>query len=752
MASLNADRDLTGGAVSSASSWWIALKPRYVVTIGFSSFLLFLIEPMIARMALPRLGGAPAVWNSAMLVYQFLLLAGYTYAHWLGRLSGHKQKIVHVGALACAALLLPLGLTGATPPANASAFVWVPWLLMTSIGPIFFVIAAQAPLLQRWFADAGGGNPYHLYAASNLGSFGGLLAYPLIVEPILTLKEQSQFWTVGYCAMALLVAACAMSVPRNPTVRSNSKVVAPPTSRRTMMNWLLLASVPSGLMLSTTTHITSDIVAMPLLWVIPLGLYILSFSVAFAENRKIAERVSSIAGLAILIGGGSAFAASASQPMLYSLIGLGFLFVISVTLHTMLYDNRPEESRLTGFYMVMSLGGVVGGVFCALVAPLIFDWGYEHAILIICAAVIVPQRPIFQKLGDFWAESSHAHRVTIVLIFLAVPFSALGEFGLANHQAGARGLAAIALALVAICSLGRRNLFAMTLGALMLTLGGWDTIRVSLTPDARLRSYFGVNTVGTNPDNSRYLTHGTTLHGVQLLTPGHETDATAYYGPNSGAGKIFTVLPQVLGPNARVGVVGLGAGVLACYGRPGQDWRFFEIDPAVAAIARNTKQFTFLSRCAPRAPVMIGDARLLLADDAGLTLDLLTVDAFSADTIPVHLLTKEAFELYAKRLAPKGVLLINISSRFMDLEPVISAEQSAGWHGIVLEDRTMDANRFRHYTPSVWVALSRDPQTISSITSLDKTGGWRRLKSKTGFRIWTDDYASVLPLIWFNRL
>ncbi|CAN5358777.1 fused MFS/spermidine synthase [soil metagenome] len=729
------------------------LKARYVATIGISSFLLFLIEPMIARMALPRLGGAPAVWNSAMLVYQALLLAGYSYAHWIGRFAGKKQAVIHIFALALAALMLPLGLSSANPPADANAFIWAPWLLLTSIGPVFFVIAAQAPLIQRWFSASGGGNPYYLYAASNLGSFAGLLAYPLLVEPLLSLKQQSLLWTAGYILLAVMVAACALALPRESLAEPRPVADSPATPRRTLFKWLLLAAVPSGLMLSTTTHITSDIVAMPLLWVLPLGLYLLSFSVAFAENRKLATGISAIAGLVILIGGGSAFGISATQPAMFAFIGLTLLFVLSVTLHTALYDSRPHESRLTEFYLVMSLGGVVGGLFCALIAPLIFDWGYEHPILILVAALIIPQRALFQRAARFWQESPRARTAAIVIPVVALITSFVSEFDVPDgYELRCKAATAILLIGLALFSLGKRVSFTIALAALMMTLGGWQTLRTSLAPDARSRSYFGINTVGTDPDNSRYLLHGTTLHGVQLLTPGHEKDRTTYYAPVSGVGEAFTAVPALFGPRARVGVVGLGAGVLACYKQAGQDWRFYEIDPAVVEIARNPRQFTFLLRCAPTSPVEIGDARLLLAHDNVPKLDVLTIDAFSADSIPVHLLTGEAFELYRKRLTPNGLLLINISSRFMNLEPVIAAARGAGWHGSVREYRTVTASPARHYTSSVWVALSRDPATIATLVRRSPENDWRPLKERPGFTRWTDDYASVLPLLIFSKL
>lgn len=323
------------GLAVTVSSANVRLRFRLAALVG--SFLLFLVEPMIARMALPRLGGAPAVWNSAMLVYQALLLGGYAYAHLMGRLAPRVQAFVHIALLVGAALMLPIHLVASEPSPDSNPFVWAPWLLLVSVGPLFFVIAAQAPLLQRWFAACGGGDPYSLYATVNYGSFAGLLAYPLLVEPLLPIKGQSWLWTGGYILVAVLVVGCALLLPRG-------IVAAAPVARVSVFRiatWVLLAAVPSGLMLSTTTYLTTDIVAMPLLWVIPLGLYLLSFTIAFADGRGPANFVLRIAPLIILLGGGVAFVQAPDYPWLFAPLGLLLLFVIATALHTELFAWRP---------------------------------------------------------------------------------------------------------------------------------------------------------------------------------------------------------------------------------------------------------------------------------------------------------------------------------------------------------------------------------------------------------------------------
>ncbi len=726
-----------------------ALRFGFVAAICAGSFLLFLVQPMVARMALPRLGGAPAVWNSAMLVYQALLLAGYAYAHFIGRFAPRTQAYLHLALLLAAATMLPIGLIAGAPSAAANPFLWVPYLFLASIGPLFFVISAQAPLLQRWYGLAGGHDPYPLYAASNLGSFGGLLAYPLIVEPLLPLKGQSLLWSIGYVIVVLLVALCAWRLPKTGTVEqaAPSTAIAP----KTMAMWIALAAIPSGLMLSTTTHLTTDIVAMPMLWVLPLGLYLLSFTIAFSENRALPNAILSIAPLVLMIGAGTAFANNSTMPWLYAPLGLWVLFVASVALHAMLYDRRPAPSQLTTFYLAMSVGGVVGGLFCAIVAPLVFDWAYEHPILIVAAGLLVSQRPLFEplrRLSATWA---------LILVLLALLTSMIAGHMLIISEdiAVPEWLTLIVLMItimVALAVMGRRLNFAAGLVAIMLTLGGWSTIQTSLHKDGRIRSFFGIYTIADTVGPARFLQHGTTLHGEQSLVPGREREPLTYYAAKSGVGLAMAAAPQLFAHPARIGVVGLGAGTLACYAQPGQDWRFYEIDPAIAAIARDPNKFTFLSRCLPNVPIEIGDARISIAADPPHGLDLLVIDAFSSDAVPMHLLTREALDAYARRLDTGGLLMIHISNRFMKLEPVLAAAEGFGWHTMARTYLVSPEEAKRSYSSSLWIALARDKATIDRLAALSGPDNWRPTEARPGFVAWTDDYASILPLLkWGNE-
>jgi SAM-dependent methyltransferase len=724
-------------------------RPLFLGTVLLGSFLLFLTQPMIARMALPRVGGAPAVWNSAMLVYQALLLGGYAWAHWLVRLRPRLQAALHLGAFALAALWLPIGLRAVQMPTEAPPSLWVPWFLLSSMGPLFFIVSAQAPLMQRWYAlESARGEPYPLYAASNLGSFAGLICYPLLVEPLLTLDQQSLLWTTGYALLVVLVAACAMTVPAHAVETPPARHSDPPGIRRVTC-WIALAAVPSGLMLSTTTHLTTDIVAVPMLWVLPLGLYLLSFVVAFARRRGLTEFITLLAPLIILITGGLAFASGVQNPLFSATLGLSLLFVTAVALHGEMYRLRPAPDRLTAFYLAMALGGVLGGIFCALLAPTVFDWAYEHPLLILAAAFLVPQMPLLRRIERIWTSPAGKWlAIAVPALALAISLAVDGPYELLSGTTAIIGI--VVIAVLALLSLGRRPVFAACLAALMLSYGGWWTLDVSLNWETRTRSYFGIYAINKSSDgNAMTLTHGTTLHGMQLLDPALRLEPTTYYSPRSGVGLAALAAETLYGPGGRIGVVGLGTGTLACYALPDQRWRFFEIDPAMVRIATQSGYFDFVENCAPQARIVLGDARLSLARSPRSSFDMLALDAFSSDAVPMHLLTSEAFAVYARALQPKGLLLVHISNRYVELEPVVDAAAKAGgWRAMILDHYPVEAERARRATASMWVAMSRDPVTIDNLLAASGPNNlWRPLVGRPDFAGWSDDYASILPLI-----
>ncbi|MES2444194.1 MAG: fused MFS/spermidine synthase [Pseudomonadota bacterium] len=718
----------------------------FVAAILAGSFLLFLVQPMVARMALPKLGGAPAVWNSAMLVYQALLLGGYAYAHWLGRVPPKMQAVIHLCVLALAALWLPIGLFAMELPADAQPAIWVPWLFGASIGPLFFAIAAQAPLLQRWYSVATHGrDPYQLYAASNIGSFGGLIAYPLLVEPNMALRSQSWLWTGGYALVFVLIVGCALMLPRRAPDVPHVAHHTPAAGWRTVLHWIVLAFVPSGLMLATTTFLTTDIVAVPMLWVLPLGLYLLSFSVAFSDGRLLPDLLAKFTPLALLLFGATLIAGQQEYAYLNAFIGLVLLFLISVALHSRMYALRPAPDRLTGFYLAMSVGGALGGVFSGLIAPIVFDWTYEYPLLILAAGMLVPQTFLFPFIARLWTGDPQWLRIKVLAVALAV--SLLVLVGLDRHfdwlgekQAN---LAFMVVAAVGLVSIGARWAFVVALAGAIFLFGGYRAIEMSLD-GARTRSYFGVYTVSEG-DTQRVLTHGTTLHGVQIKGP-KSRQPTTYYVAGSGVGQAMRAVPEFYGPHARVGVVGLGAGTLSCYAQPGQQWRIYEIDPAVVSIARDSGKFSFLSQCLPNPDIVIGDARLRLAEEPAARFDLLALDAFSSDAVPMHLMTAEAFETYARVLAPNGLLLVHISNRFLALDPVVAAAAArGGWQAARMTYNPTAEEAADKASTSEWIALSRDPAIFARLMTGDVH--WAALSPKPGFAGWTDDYASIVPVL-----
>ncbi|WP_231726089.1 MULTISPECIES: fused MFS/spermidine synthase [unclassified Sphingomonas] len=740
------------GQGAAAAQGSAATRRLFLVTILLGSFLLFLVQPMIARMALPRLGGAPAVWNSAMLVYQALLLGGYAYSHALGRITVARQVVVHLAVLALAAIWLPIGLARIDPAGAGEPVLWVPLFLLASIGPLFFAVSAQAPLMQRWFSVASGGaDPYALYAASNAGSFAGLLAYPLLVEPALALSAQSRLWSAGYLLLIVLVLACgwrARAAPMAsapPPARDVAEGAEHPPTRRRILMWIALATVPSGLMLATSTFLTTDIVAVPLLWVLPLGLYLLSFTAAFADRRGVADAITKFAPVVVLIFGGLMIGGSTSQPFLNALMALSVLFAVAVALHTRLYDLRPGPRGLTGFYLAMSVGGALGGVFAALIAPIIFDWTYEYPLLIIAAGALVPQSWLIDPVARLWQGSRRAVALRTAFVALLVTGVVAGGLWWSEGMAGGpeAGLPFVALTVIGVLTVGTRIPFLIVLTGSLLLFGGFQSLWLSWQGDIRTRSYFGVYTVEQDGFR-RQLSHGTTLHGIQLTgSADRERWPTSYYLPRSGVGRALLAAPELYGREARIGVVGLGAGTLACFARPGQHWRFFEIDPAVVRLARDDGRFTFLSRCQPSAQITLGDARLSLEATRTASLDLLVLDAFSSDAVPMHLMTRQAFATYARVLPRRGALLVHISNRYLALAPVITATAAGGdWYAARLIHRPGAEEEAG--AVSDWIVLTRDPETLATLMA---EGPWEPLANRKRVQAWTDDYASILPVL-----
>ncbi len=705
-----------------------------------ASFLLFFVQPMIAKMALPQLGGNPAVWTSAMVAFQLLLLAGYGYAHMLQRFALKHQALVHCAALLLALLCLPISFNAASPPSGDALVVWVPWRVAMTVGPLFVLLAAQAPLVQSWFRDSGtGGEPYRLYAWSNAGSFLGLLAYPLLVEPFTALDTQRTFWSAGFGLLALATLGMLFLASKAaPVARAQSASTIWPDIR-TALRWMTLAAIPSGLILSTTTHITTDIIAMPLLWVLPLALYLLSFVLAFREARGLIDHVATYAAPLIALLALIALSTDDFEVQVTGSASMALLLVASLALHRQLFNERPPAEGLTAFYLILAAGGALGGILVAIAAPLVFDWTYEFPVLIIAAIAMLHQRG--GKTGP----------IAIGVALAAMPLAA-----------------AVALQWIELSQILLAGLFALPLffvwrsKAVMLcvtlcgilALTGFDALILSAN-NLRQRSYFGIYTVRENETGTvRKLAHGTTTHGAQRLEPGKLLQPTTYFGPQSGAGQILTAAPALYSDKARIAVLGLGVGTLSCYAKPSQTWSFYEIDPLVADIAIKQGWFTYMINCAPNAAVRIGDARLTLAQQPTASLDILVMDVFSSDAVPTHLLTREAFAIYDRVLAKDGALLIHISNRYLDLEPVLASEAKARrWTSAIITHNATPEQIDAGETTSVWVMMARSEDMLqrarnaAAQTTPAKDSEWKPLSEKQGFARWTDEFGSILHLI-----
>ncbi|MFA7441623.1 MAG: fused MFS/spermidine synthase [Sphingomonadaceae bacterium] len=739
----------------------------FIAIVLLGSFLLFLIQPLFARLVLPVLGGSPSVWNTAMLFYQAALLLGYAYAHALARLPFRTQATVHILVFAAAALTLPVGIRaiGGAETGDAAPF-WLLQLLALSIGPVFVAVSAQAPLMQAWFArssDARAASPWFLYAASNVGSLCGLLAYPFLIEPFSSLPVQQFWWSAGFIALFALMALGAWAIWRG-GVRPAATVVdhaprnARPITYGRRLRWVLLAAVPSGLMLSTTTHITTDIMAMPMLWAIPLATYLISFIIVFSRRGPIATRGAALAAApALLLFGGAGFLVSAGLAVLYGFGSILLLLLVAIALHGALAADRPSAAKLTEFYLWMSVGGVIGGLFPALIAPRLFDWSYEHPILLLMAALLLPAKPLTKGIGALWRGNglkSRALRILTPPLTLALSWW-LGASFMGVDTPPEQEAALLFMAGIAIFAIGQPVIFTWHLAMLMLALGGWQQIDISTIPDARHRSFFGIYTVeNSRSENVRRLLHGTTLHGSQSLNPALSREPLTYYAPDSGVGLALRAAPSLFGGDARIGVVGLGTGSLACYATPTEDWTMFEIDPLVVKLATDPRIFSFIDQCKPDIRIVIGDARLKLAAEPAGRFDMLAVDAFSSDAIPLHLLTREAFQTYFNTLSPDGVLLVHISNRYLHLEPVV---------GAIARDLGISA-RILHYDPdpddlaaglrynrSMWMALTRDEASMVRFTeATGRSIDWMPADIDPKVSGWTDGFASVLPV--FRRL
>jgi len=742
----------------------------YTIAIFLAAALLFCVQPMLARMLLPRLGGSPAVWTAAMLFFQAGLLLGYLGAHVMGLLGAKAPRVaivVHAVLAATAVLALPLALPSGSaggPPA-----LWVVMALAVAVGAPYLVLSSVSPLLQRWISTTDhklAADPYPLYAASNAGSLLGLLAYPFVAEPLLSLDQQKSWWSIGYAALVVLLGVGGVLVVRRTRVPQVpvDRAPAEPATRSRRLAWVGLAMVPSSLLLGVTQHLTTDVAAAPLLWVVPLSLYLLTFVVAFGVTKPGLDRwVGRLAPIAV-VGVVVAMLLQARQPLIAVAGAHVVAFALAAMLcHQRLATLRPDAGRLTEFYLLVALGGVLGGAFNALLAPVVFDRILEYPIAIALAMLALPGLPKWKYKGAKSLDTPAGQLVlggTIVIAFVAI-LVLLGAFGSLPLAASAewweRGIAVglPVVALYVVC--GRPLSFSTAVGGVLLVATFWkgpaEVIHIE-------RTFFGVHTVEKVQTRWRdgsiatlhQLRHGSTAHGLQRVDTGGVPVPLAYYHDRSPIAEIFAFIDgqSPLGQhNAldRVALVGLGSGALAAYGRPGMTFHAYEIDPAVVRIATNPLYFTFLSQSrADEIEYFIGDGRLMLEAHDGEPYDLIVLDAFSSDAIPVHLLTLEAFGVYLDKLAEGGVLAVHISNVYLHLEPVVArAAERLGLYATMLVDQHLstDSAETGRYA-STWVMLSRSPEDLAPLRQRPL---WRPPTAPEGFRAWTDDRSNILSVL-----
>ncbi|MEZ5946173.1 MAG: fused MFS/spermidine synthase [Hyphomonas sp.] len=714
----------------------------YVATVFLSAAMVFLVQPMFAKMALPLLGGSPSVWNVSLVCFQAALLAGYAYAHLLARIPRVGVQVgVHAVLLLLAAACLPLSISGLFgQPDTTRPTLWLVATFAVSIAPPFAVISATAPLIQSWYARSGrhdAADPYHLYAASNAGSLIGLAAYPLLMEPFTRLGTQTQLWTGGYVLLAVLLIASGLVSLRGRADAPQAVAAETATPEgniwRQRLTWLMLAAVPSGLLVAATSHISTDVAAAPFLWAPPLMAYIATFIIVFSSKPAIRHSSAlrlmpyAVAAAAFMVG----YPGASPFPLWLSLVGhVLALFVVALALHGELAARRPDASRLTEYYLIMSAGGVVGSAFCGLLAPVIFSSIYEYPVLLLAAILLYPAK-------DGWKTGLSRDRVLAGALFAFAAAAILAYAGGVQVHSKAYQVALLLLVVISIVFASRRLVPVAALAAAFV-------IGATALPDALIsteRGFFGVVRVIDSKDaDLRLMVHGTTKHGAQRLSTTGRPVPRSYYYSDAPIGQVFSAMA----PDVRtVGVVGLGVGSVACYRQDSQAYTFFEIDPIVVKTAADPARFTFLSECAPEERIVLGDARITLGAEPAGGFDLLLLDAFSSDTVPAHLLTREAMALYLSRLSEDGVLVFHISNRHMDLAPVVARIGAA--EGATMLVQTYDAGppeqRLETGADSSQVViLAKSPGALARFAADPR---WHALAAD-GQRPWTDDYTNIV--------
>jgi spermidine synthase len=743
------------GAVGSSTRRERATLGVFTVTIFLSAFLLFSVQPFFAKIVLPKLGGSPAVWSVAMVFFQAMLLAGYAYAHFITtRLSLRNAAAVHLAVMAVALFFLPIAVPAgfSEPPATGQ----IPWLFMlfaAAVGVPFFAVSANGPLLQAWFSRSGhphAADPYFLYGASNVGSFASLILYIVLIEPTMAVPAQSLAWATGFVLLGSGIAACAfmalaggrrsLAAAHHDVDVSTGSSVRPKSDWRLRAKWVGLAAVPSGLLVAVTAQITMDVAAAPFLWVLPLSLFLLTFVIAFARQpivqvgtlSRILPLMAAMVVLVIVFG--------LNLPIWLTLtVHLGFFFVAALLAHSVLVSLRPAAEELTGFYFWMSAGGVIGGALVTLASPLVFDWIAEYPLLILAALACRPET---------WSGSRKelsVHLAAATLFVLVLNYPPIAE-QIRSQAGGFYIVMIVGLPLLAIALRYRNETIHAALA--LAAIGTVFSLNASHADLFNARSFFGVVRVSPSSDGSyTELSHGTTKHGAMLNSErGRKPTPMAYYHESGGIARaLFAVQSRLAGRPANMGVVGLGSGAILCHRKPGETWTSYEIDQVIVTAASDPKLFGFVPYCGNGDPILVGDGRLLLAREPAGKFDYLLIDAFSSDSIPVHLLTVEALRLYADKLTADGLVTIHISNRHMELGSVIAAlaRETDMTGRIGTFSRPKELGESMPVYASNVVVLAKSEKALGTIADDPR---WRKLDARQTAP-WTDDYSNVIAAI-----
>ena len=742
---------MTHPAKTNQSLSWTLL---FAGTLFVSASLMFVLQPLFGKILLPLLGGSPAVWNTCMVFYQTILFLGYLYAHIISsRFKPSRQIQLHSVVILLSFLALPLALPENTvPPTESDPTLWIVWTLLIAIGLPLFVVSTTSPLIQKWFASIKHRNsddPYFLYAASNAGSLIALISYPFIIEPHIDLSAQKTDWSLGYILLCLLIAACATLLYKSKAQHTPTEAIATPVdiklNVRQQLHWLALAFVPSSLLLGLTNFISTDIASVPLLWIIPLTVYLLSFIIVFSTWHDVIHPVIVKIQPFILIPFITyAFINPADLPYWMYLIlhVIAFFFAVMVC-HGELSKHRPSTQYLTQFYLIMSFGGMLGGMFNTFVAPFIFNGIYEYPLMIIAALLLRPWSTTPSLKSALLQLIWPASLIVIGLILYASISDLLQYFDIIV-------ISLIVLTIISFLLRSKPITFAFSTGAIIfLALGLHGLSSHTLYQE---RTFFGVLAVRESvltdekgqDETYHELFHGTTKHGAQRLPEDLQKTPLTYYSRPGPMGQLFKEF-DAKNQNWNIGVVGLGAGALTCYAKESQQWTLYEIDPLVVDIASRPEYFTYMKLCAHQSTMRIGDARLSIDKELDGHFDLLIMDAFSSDSVPTHLITKEALDIYFKKLKPNGILAFHITNRHLALKKVLSihAEQM---HLAALIQEYKPQNPPPLVVATDWVVMAKKSDTLSPL-SLSQLGNWEKMPLYFDMKAWTDDFTNIVS-IW----